>query len=89
MGKISPQDNWHDAKEEPLERGWYEVVAVDGRFEGERRYRAWGNGMWWIPLKDGWLSSPPNLYRWRGPVADVMGPAPDGTNPVTEPAHDA
>jgi hypothetical protein len=72
---------WHDEHEDPTEKGWYLVDAVDGRFDGERKYRAWGNGSWWIPLADGWLSSPMGLYRWQGPVADIDGPAPDGTNP--------
>lgn len=81
MTVIQPQDDWRDATETPPGPGWYEVIAVDGRFDGDSRYRAWGNDMWWIPLVDGWLSVPDGLYRWRGPVADVNGPAPDGTNP--------
>jgi hypothetical protein len=56
-------------------------LAVDDRWAGEFRYRAWGNGVWWIPLPDGWLSSCDGIYRWAGPFADVNGPAPDGTNP--------
>lgn len=52
------------------------------------RYRAWGNGFWWTPLKDGWLSAPNGIYRWRGPVADVNGPAPDGANPQSS-SHDS
>ena len=67
--------------EMPKETGWYLVHAVDGRFDGETKYRAWGNGSWWIPLQDGWLSSPIGISRWIGPVADVNGPAPDGTDP--------
>jgi hypothetical protein len=74
-------DGWHDANEAPTERGWYECLATDDRWGGETAYRAWGCGTWWTPLKDGWLSAPMGLYRWRGPVADVMGPAPDGTDP--------
>lgn len=74
--------DWHGEFEEPSEKGWYECFAVDDRWKGEMRYRAWGNGTWWIPLPDGWLSSPLGIYRWRGPVADVNGPAPDGTNPI-------
>lgn len=72
---------WHDANETPTEKGWYECKAVDDRWDGEMRYRAWGNDQWWTPLKDGWFSAPDGIYRWRGPVADVYGPAPDGTNP--------
>ena len=62
---------WHPADEAPTEAGWYECYATDDRWKGSMRYRAWGNGLWWIM----------GLYRWRGPVADVNGPAPDGTNP--------
>jgi len=65
----------------PTEPGWYECIAVDDRWNGEIRYRAWGNASWWIPLKDGWISSKMGIYRYRGPVADVNGPAPDGTDP--------
>lgn len=68
----------HDANEEPTESGWYECWATDDRWSGEMRYRAWGNGLWWIPLSDGWIPAPAQdgIYRWRGPVADVNGPAP-------------
>lgn len=73
--------SWHEADEEPAEPGWYEVAAMDDRWGPETRYRAWGNGCWWIPLPDGWLTAREKVYRWRGPVADVNGPAPDGTDP--------
>jgi len=36
--------NWHGAEEEPTEPGWYECLATDNRWNGEMRYRAWGNG---------------------------------------------
>ena len=73
----------------PTKPGWYECWALDDRWGGEMRYRAWGNGYWWIPLVDGWITSPMGIYRWRGPVADVNGPAPDGTNPQSTPQGDA
>jgi hypothetical protein len=66
---------------EPDNAGWYECWTFDDRWNGGMRYRAWGNGLWWIPLVGGWLSGPAEGCAWRGPVADVMGPAPDGTNP--------
>jgi hypothetical protein len=71
----------HPPTERPTETGWYECWAIDDRWNGEMAYRAFGNGLWWTPLKDGWLSAPDGTYHWRGPVADVNGPAPDGTNP--------
>lgn len=72
---------WNSEHLAPTEKGWYECLAVDDRWKGKMCYRAWGNGLWWIPLKDGWLSQHMGIYKWRGPVADVNGPAPDGTNP--------
>jgi hypothetical protein len=69
---------------EPSEPGWYICKPIDDRWDGETRYRAWGNGCWWIPLKDGWLSSKMGIYKWIGPVADINGPAPDCTNPIDD-----
>lgn len=71
----------HKATETPTLPGWYLCQAVDDRWNGEFRYRAWGNGFWWIPLRNSWLSSRDDIYNWDGPFADVHGPAPDGTNP--------
>lgn len=73
--------DWQDQDQEPTEAGWYECLAVDDRWDGKMAYRAWGNGSWCIPLEDSWLSMYTGVYKWRGPVADVDGPAPDGTNP--------
>lgn len=72
---------WRSSYSKPSKRGWYEVRARDGRFGDEVTFRAWGQGMWWIPLggpnaEGGWLSSPMGLYRWRGPAHDIMGPMP-------------
>jgi hypothetical protein len=72
----------HPATTSPTKPGWYECWRKDNGWGGEMRYRAWGNGLWWTPLPDGWLSSRNGIYQWRGPVADVSGPAPDGTNPA-------
>lgn len=73
---------FHSEFEKPTQSGWYLVRSVDGRYGGESRYRGWGKECWWIPLKDGWIEGPTNVYQWHGPVADIEGPAPDGTNPV-------
>lgn len=72
---------WQSSYRKPPRKGWYECRALDDRWNGETRWRAWGNGMWWIPLgganaEGGWLSSPMGLYQWRGPRRDVMQPAP-------------
>ena len=77
----SPLDVWHDQNVTPTLPGWYEVRTDDGRFDGRTVYRGWGNGAWWIPLADGWLTANEHAYHWRGPVADIDGPAPDGTDP--------
>ena len=75
------QERIYAESESPTEKGWYECWAVDGRWGMLMQYRAWGNGCWWTPLADGWVSSKNGVYKWRGPVADIGGPAPDGTNP--------
>lgn len=73
---------WRSSYEKPTRRGWYECRARDDRWKGKTQWRAWGRGMWWIPLgrgdgSDGWLSSPMGIYRWRGPAHDLMGPPPN------------
>lgn len=73
---------WMDANVEPPSRGWYECRALDDRWDGETRFRAWGQGMWWIPLgggdaEAGWISSPMGLYEWRGPAHDIDSPMPE------------
>ncbi len=75
---------WKSANKTPRITGWYECMAVDDRWGGKIRYRAWGAGIWWTPIQDGWITSGAGIYRWRGPVAEVNGPAPDGTNPGCE-----
>lgn len=79
---IKPFPN--NQNKEPEKTGWYHVDAVDKRWGEKTKFRAWGNGRWWIPLKDGWLSSNMGIYRWFGPVADVEGPSPSGDNPKKE-----
>ena len=73
---------WNSSYRKPSRRGWYECKARDGRWGGMTKWRAWGRGMWWIPLgkgdgSDGWLSSPMGIYQWRGPAHDLMGPPPN------------
>lgn len=58
---------WNSSYKKPPRKGWYECKSRDGRWGGRTEWRAWGNGLWWIPLKGGWLSSPLGLYQWRGP----------------------
>lgn len=71
---------WNPPSVEPTEKGWYEVRTPGT--EGEPvQYRGWGGGIWWTPVGDGWRGSFNAEYEWRGPVADLSGPAPDGTNP--------
>ena len=77
-----PIQDWNDENEEPTETGWYLCDAVDQRWgPGVFKYRALGRGMWWIPLPDGWLSSPVGTYRWVGQAYDIHGPSPQGDDP--------
>lgn len=70
---------------DPTEVGWYQVRWSDE--SGDHvEYRGF-NGTWWTPLPDGWLSAPYGKYEWRGPVADIQGPAPDGTSPKSDGRH--
>jgi len=78
---MSDDAEWHSEHEEPTEPGWYLCDAVDGRWGKEFKYRAWGHGLWWIPLPDGWISSNMGIYRWTGPAYDVNLPSPHGDNP--------
>jgi hypothetical protein len=73
---------WHLAIDLPETPGWYEVRALDDRWNGGIRWRAWGKGRWWIPLgakqdgSDGWLEGPHEGYEWRGPAVSLDGPIP-------------
>lgn len=58
---------WRDEDETPKEGGWFAIKREDGSL----CLRAWGAGVWWIPLKDGWLSGLPPGFQWIGPVADI------------------
>lgn len=55
---------WQSENVEPIEEGWYAVQRADGSL----CLRAWGEGFWWSPLKDGWLSGLPEGFRWFGPL---------------------
>ena len=78
----SNDGHWNDENEPPEATGWYLCDAIDQRWgPGVFKYRAWGRGYWWIPLPDGWLSSPIGTYRWCGPAYDINGPSPDGADP--------
>lgn len=58
---------WHPEQDLPSLRGWYEIERADG----SRCVRAYNNGVWWIPLKDGWLAGLPSGFHWREPVAPM------------------
>lgn len=79
--EIEVYEGFQNENIKPTKPGWYECIATDDRWDGETRYRAWDGVRWLIPLKDGWFSAFMGIYKWKGPVADVNGPAPDGTNP--------
>lgn len=50
---------WRGKDEIPQAAGWYRV-----RRDGDQKVRAFGQGHWWIPLKDGWLSAD-GVYEWE------------------------
>lgn len=58
---------WQSENVEPIEEGWYAVQRADGSL----CIRAWGDGFWWSPLKDGWLSGLPEGFRWFGPLESL------------------
>jgi len=61
------QPTWQGESTEPEESGWYAVRRADGSL----CIRAWGNDLWWIPLKDGWLSGLPSGFSWFGPLESI------------------
>jgi len=52
---------WRGPSETPRLDGWYRVKR-----QGDQKVRAFGNGHWWIPLVDGWLSAD-DVYEWALP----------------------
>jgi len=59
--------DWHDESEAPQERGWYAIKRADDSL----CIRGWSDGMWWIPLKDGWMSGLPAGFQWLGPLEPI------------------
>lgn len=72
---------WRDQAQKPHQQGWYETMSDDDLWGNGGRCMAWNNGQWWMPVDGGWVAAPVEPYRWRGPVADMMAPAPDGVYP--------
>lgn len=64
---MSNDEIFHPERELPKQDGWYEIRRKDGTL----CIRAFGAGLWWIPLLDGWFSGLPHGFRWRGPIAEV------------------
>ena len=60
---------WNGPDWIPPHSGWYKV-----RRDGAEKVRAYGNGHWWIPLPDGWLSAD-GVYEWQQPR---IAPLDDG-----------
>ena len=68
---------WKLEDELPSEKGWYAIMRSDGTF----CIRGWGNGHWWIPLKDGWMSGIPSGFKWFGPLEPIEWNTPQPTLP--------
>jgi hypothetical protein len=70
----TPSRRWRSSYTHPARKGWYEVRAMDDRWGGETRWRAWGNGQWWTQLAGGgWMGLVEwaGQYQWRGPCIDI------------------
>jgi hypothetical protein len=78
---------WRQETESPTDKGWYAVMRADGSL----CLRAFGQGLWWIPLKDGWLSGLPTGFKWCGPLADIdwMPPQAPEAQPAPRPSTPA
>jgi|SRR6478736_4125497 len=72
---------WKNEDVEPAESGWYAVMRADKSL----CLRAFGNGLWWIPLKDGWLSGLPPGFKWFGPLMPIDWDTPTKTEGVPFP----
>lgn len=70
---------WREPHELPQAAGWYIVERID---EPGERIRAWGQGHWWTPLPDGWISSD-NVYRWHHLPVAALG-SDEERNPLEE-----
>lgn len=66
------EPRWFPENDPPINPGWYAVQRKDGSL----CLRAFGNGEWWIPLADGWLSGLPTGFRWLGPLEPVEWDTP-------------
>ena len=71
------ESGWRGVNEIPQAAGWYRV-----RREGEAKIRAYGQGHWWIPLIDGWLSAD-GVYEWEALPIAALG-ADEDRSPLDE-----
>lgn len=55
---------WGDEADDPPAPGWYAIQRADRSL----CLRAFGDGLWWIPLRGGWMSGLPAGFRWCGPL---------------------
>jgi hypothetical protein len=69
---------WRAVDEIPQAAGWYRVKR-----DGEPRVRAFGQGHWWIPLSDGWLSAD-GCYEWEHLPICAMEPPESKLTPAQE-----
>lgn len=69
---------WQNERTAPRVPGWYTVKRADYSL----CVRAFGGGMWWIPLSDGWFGGLPPGFTWREPVVPMV--QPDSGSPYNE-----
>lgn len=73
---------WRPHTEIPQASGWYRVKRIDEP-EGSLLVRAFGQGHWWTPLPDGWISSD-GVYEWESlPLCSIASPD-DPISPIEE-----
>ena len=66
---------WKNEDVVPEKSGWYAIMRADESL----CLRAFGNDIWWIPLKDGWLSGLPPGFKWFGPLMPIDWDTPSKT----------
>lgn len=74
----SEQIIWRGKDETPQAAGWYRVKR-----DGDQKVRAWGQGHWWIPIPNGWLSAD-GVYEWEHLPLCAIGDEYSGLDPIVE-----
>lgn len=71
---------WRGPSELPQAAAWYLVRRPPDQTE---KVRAFGQGHWWIPLPDGWLSAD-GCYEWKPQPICAIAADDDEITPIQE-----